>query len=1233
MSTQRFRKTLIGLLAVLAARGASAQDEAAATAAPPAAAQCDAQACTDGGQLLMRVRTRGERVPAAPDAGAQDLPSALQRDRRVTVEMEPQTGAAAPGRAVATGTWSVQLPDGGAIWVTEDPALGRPELSVSASSLVPFDGGRITQPVSFYVRSNYPRFIERAEILVFRAFDTDLVTPLARVPLPIAAVAQVEWDGALPPGVEARAGDELAYIVRAHGADGSVDETHAARLQLVRPHEAERGRLMLRETLERRQGQAFSVEEAERRRLIDEVFAGDGLRQQNIALQGSRIRILGRNLPEGAQVKINGESYPVDLERKLGAEFLEPVGRHAYALEITSPGREQPLRHTLEVEVTGRYRFAVALADLTLSGNKASGAVATLGDEAGRLDDSLVTDGRLAFYAKGKFGGKYLITAQADTREREIGELFDNFWDARPVDIFRRLDPDQYYPVFGDDSTTSRDVDTMGPLYLRVDWDKSQALWGNYNTGITGTEYGQYSRSLYGAALDWRSRASNAWGEAGSALKLFASKAQTAPGHSEFIGTGGSLYYLRHNDILPGSERAVIELRDTTTGRVEQRIELLPGADYEIDHFQGRLLLANTLAGITRSGLRRIGRDTPLDGYRQVLLVDYEYIPSGFDADELTAGLRTRHWFGDHLGVGLTHVDENRAGDDYSLTSADITLQAGRGTYLKLEHARTEATSAPVFFSDNGGLSFTQLNGLGGRREGDASAVEARANFRELGWTEQDWLVSAWRRRADAGYSIARADTGLPVNEYGVEALGQLSPGVSLYLRHSHAERGAEALIQSQLTGEWRIGEHGTLSAELRRVQERRATGEGTGTLGAVKYLHRFGGSLELYGVGQLTLEREGAYADNDAFTLGGKYLFGELSSLGAEVTHGDRGNAAQINAEHRLGRDHTLYGSYTWSPDQTVRDPLFNTGGQDGWTLGQRWRLSEQTRVFNESQFLKAQQESGLAHTFGMDFYPERNWNLGFTLQEADLDTLGGAVQRRAVSVSGGRTDHLTQWQSKLEWREDTGAQQREQWVSTNRLTHRLNESLRIAARLNWSDTNDRLNPTAGAQFLEGNLGFAWRPWDNTRWAVLGRYTYQYDVSSLPQQENVAFYDQRSHVLSLEGIYHPRHDWEFAAKLAWREGEVRMGRMQGQWADSSATFAALQARYGLVSDWHALGELRWLGVKDGGARSGLLLGLDRDIGQHFRIGVGYNFTDFSDDLTDFDYRHRGWFLSIVGTY
>lgn len=1229
--------TLICILAGGVSAPLAAQDAAPPRAPDAPQPVCDDRGCTSEEGVLFEVRSRGESRPRTRDTTEQSTSETLQPDRRVTVEAERVASdwryALQPGQALAIGKWSVDLPGGGTIWATEDPDLGQPEFSVSAPSLVGFDGSRIVKPVRFYSFSNYPAFIERAEVLIYRATDADLVDPLATVALPVAAVSEAEWDGTLPAGFEARTGDELVYLVRAYGADGSFDETFPRRLQLVSPQEAQRGTDLLRTAAERQNGIALDPEQAERLSQIDGIFGQNALRRQNIALYGSRIRIQGRDIAEGSSVRINGRSQPIDLERKLVAEYLVPVGRHSFEVELTGRDRER-ISRTLELDVTGRYMFAVAIADVTVSGNSASGSLEPLGADD-RYDDSLVVDGRLAFYLKGKIKGKYLVTAQADTQEREVSELFDGFWDADPQDVFRRLDPDRYYPVYGDDSTTYRDVDTQGRLYVRVDWDKSQALWGNFNTGITGTEYGQYSRSLYGAALSWRSRRATDLGEPGSLLKVFGSEAQTAAGHSEFLGTGGSLYYLKHGDVLPGSDRLVLEIRDGTTGRVEKRVPLVRGADYEIDEFQGRVLLTRPLATVTRENLPTITRDTPLDGFTQLLLADYEYVPNGFDPDAITAGVRGKHWFGDHVGLGVTYIDENRAGDDYSLQGADLTLQAGRGTYLKIEQSRTEATSAPIFFSDNGGLSFTETNAIAGRRQGDARAVEARINLKELGWSSLDWSAGAWWRDVEAGYSTGRFDTGADIRETGAEVLGQFAPNINVRGRHSVAERGAESLTQSQLAAEWRVGDVATLTGEVRRVDEERIAGDAAGTLAALQYRHRFGSTFELYGTAQFTVDDDdGRYADNDAYTVGAKYLFGELSSVGAEVTTGDRGDAARVDAEYRLTPEHTLYGAYTYSTDRSAYDPLFNNRGNTGWTLGQRWRLSDQVNLYNESQFLKEPNGSGLAHTFGMDFYPGIGWTLGFTLQNAELDRSVGTVDRRAISVSAGHTSNDTRWNSKLEWRDDSGLEERTQWVTTNFLTHKFSESFRIAARLNYSKTEDDLLSAAGAEFAEGNLGFAWRPFDSTRWALLGRYTYLYDVSALPQiGDTIAFYDQRSQVLSFEGIYKPNTDWEFAGKFARREGEVRFGRLSGQWADSSATFAAGQARWLFADDWSALAEYRWLGVQDGGDRQGGLLGVDRDLGNHFRIGLGYNFTEFSDDLTDFDYDHRGWFLNIVGWY
>lgn len=1221
------------LLGVLYGVVASAQAQSPAAPAAPAAAdaataevKCQDDACrTDDGSLLFQLRTRSYDEPVTHGTSAASGSAALQPDRRVSVALD------APGKAVATGKFQIELPGGGVIWATEDPDLGTPELTISGPSMVAFDGTRIVEPLQFYVRSNYAAFIDHYELSVYRSSDADLVSPVATMRLPADSVTDYKWDGALQSNLRLRTGDELVYVLRAYDAGGNYDETYSRSVQLVTPAQAKRGTEQLRDSVEKSLGTALSSEDATTQSLIADAFSGNGLRLQNIPVYGSRIRITGRNIPDGYGLRINGESYPVDLERKFVAEYMEPIGRHVFDIEAQQGGTGPVVREQLEVDVSGRYFFGVGLADVTVYQNKATGKGQDLA-YAGR-DDDILSDGRLAFYVKGKASGKYLITAQADTQNRPLDELFSGFSRADPTDVFRTLDPDLYYPTYGDDSTTTRDVDTQGRFYVRVDWDKNQALWGNFSTGITDSEYGQYVRSLYGGALSWRSRAANAWGDPVSQLRVFGSQAESAPGHSEFIGTGGSLYYLRHTEILSGSDEVVLEVRDTTTGRTQTRVALVRGVDYEIDAIQGRILLTRPLSQITRENLPSITRDAPLSGYEQRLIVDYEWVPTTFDNNNLTAGIRAKQWLGDHVGVGVTWVDEGREGEDYSLKSADLTLRAGKGTYLKVEHSESKATAVPVFFSDNGGLSFVRQN-ADGPRKGDANAVEAKANFKELGLTDDDLSVAAWWRHVDAGFSVSRDDMGQDVEEYGAEMLGRFGETFTTYARFSRAERGDERLTQAQVTGEWRLTDADTLAAEVRRVEEERTTGDATGVLGALRYTRRIGTSLDAYGVVQKTLDDDhGRYRDNDLYTLGAQYNFANLSTLGAEVSDGDRGHAAQVSSEYRLTPQHSLYGSYTYSTDTTWYDPLFNSSANNGWTMGQRWRLSDQVNMYNESQFLKENQESGLAHTFGMDFYPAVGWNTGFTLSDGELtDTDGGVVHRRAVSLSGGRTSSIADWQSKIEWRKDTGAERRTQWVSTNRLSYKVNDSWRLAGRFNYSRTRDEINAADGAKFIESNVGFAYRPWNSSRWGLFGRYTYLYDLATTGQ-EGGAQYDQKTQVLSFEGVYRINDRWETSGKLALRRGEMRYGRGEGQWFDSATHFAATQVRYEVLFNWHAMAEYRWLDVKDGGTKQGWMVGVDRDITSNLRLGAGYNFTQFSDDLTDFDYDHKGWFINFVGSY
>jgi hypothetical protein len=1228
--------------------------KAAAGSTTGASADCNDSGCSSAEGMLFQVDTLGEEQPVVKG----NSPADLQANRRVDITAPPPAPAQ-PGVARVNGRFTIDLPDGGVVWATEDPTLSQPSLNVQAGTSVPFDNGRILKPVQFQGYTNYASFMNRIEVRIYRGDDDDLVTPLAVIDMPLAGVTKAQWDGKLPPGLHLRAGDTLKYVTRAYGADGNFDETTVQSLQLQTPKDYDRGAQQTRDQAQKALGLSLDTQEAQALKLQSTVFGQNALRRQNIRIYGSRVRIYGRDVPRDVTMKINGQDFPIDQKRKFVAEFLEPIGEHAYTVSMKPPGAPA-VEKTLDVDVTGRYSFVVAMADATISKNSNSGSVsAEANTESSK--DNFVTDGRLAFYSKTKIDGKYLITAQADTTDRDVHQVFNGFFkaDNSPQDVFRHLDPNLFYPTLGDDSTTYRDVDTQGRLYLRVDWDQNQALWGNYSTGFTNTEYAQYNRDLYGAALSWRSHDATQLGEARSQVKVFGSQAQSVAGHNEFLGTGGSLYYMHQTDILPGSEVVSIEVRDHTTGRIMSTTTLARGSDYEIDDLQGRIILTRPLAQVTTSNVTSITRDAPLDGYQQILLVDYEYTPVGLDTNDVTAGINGKQWFGEHLAVGGTYVNEGRESGDYTLEGANVTLQQGNGTYLKVEKTHSESAVAPILYSDNGGFSFLQKNPTIGPQSGDAEAVEARANLHELGLTQNEWTVGAWWRNVDPGFSAVSFDTGSQIREYGANFLGYVTKNFSLYGQYSYAENNGEVLKQNQLTAQWRFDEVSQIGFELRQLSETNLAGATVNPmLAAVSYDYRWSPSLDLYTIGQYTVKDDnGAYAKNNLATVGAKYLFANHSSVGAELSDGSRGHGALINADYQLTTSHDLYSTYRYTTDSTAPDPLFNPDQQAGWTLGQRWRLSNQVNMYNESQYLKDPSENnaaGLANTFGMDFYPAVGWNLGFTLQAGRLDATDGEVSRHAYSLSAGRTDERTDWVSKLEYRQDTGAEQRNQWATTNRLLYKINEDWRLAVNANYANTTDDIDTAYGARLAEVNTGFAFRPHDDSRWAVFGRYTYLYDLASPGQvsgntstvtttdpQAAVSSldsssddnYDQRTQVLSLEGIYRLDDRWEVAGKLADRWGDYRTGRATGAWLDSRADFVSGQLRYHLIAKWDALVEYRWLGVQGGGDQKGFLAGIDREVGQNFKIGVGYNFTNFSDDLTHVKYDNKGWFLNMTGYY
>jgi hypothetical protein len=132
-----------------------------------------------------------------------------------------------------------------------------------------------------------------------------------------------------------------------------------------------------------------------------------------------------------------------------------------------------------DLEFKHKDLFYVGVADLTVSQNSSNGPIDLLqGQNPAQPYDSAV-DGQLAFYVNGKLSERWRLTASADTREGPVKDLFSNFLDKSPDSLFRRIDPDNHYPTFGDDGVVEEMAPTLGKFYLKA--SRGQ----NYGCGAT----------------------------------------------------------------------------------------------------------------------------------------------------------------------------------------------------------------------------------------------------------------------------------------------------------------------------------------------------------------------------------------------------------------------------------------------------------------------------------------------------------------------------------------------------------------------------------------------------------------------------------------------------------------------------------------------------------------------------------------------------------------------------
>jgi hypothetical protein len=935
----------------------------------------------------------------------------------------------------------------------------------------------------------------------------------------------------------------------------------------------------------------------------------------------------------------------MDNKGNLVTQQIIPKGLHTVEVAVLDEAGNGQV-YLRDLDLDARDWFYTGIADLTAGMDMTTGQAATVTGDNTHFNNSVFTDGRLAFYVKGSTKRNLEVTASMDTKEGSLDSLFTDIAKRDPQTLFRRLDSDYenyVYPTFGDDSKTKEDAPTQGKVYVKLKKHNNFVMWGNFKAEWLDTDLARIDRGLYGAYGHYESAGATSFGERQTRLDSYVAQPGTVRAREEFRGTGGSLYYLRQRDITQGAESVWVEVRDSVSGIVLKTNRLVAGQDYTIDPLQGRIQLTQPLPSTADdSQLIKAGS---LSGYPVYLVAHYEYIPGLDQLDNSSVALRGSHWIGDKVKLGFTYSDDQQIGATQTLGAVDITLRKSAGTYVKLESAQSTGPGTGEYQSTDGGYLFSQVpQDTSADASATANRVEASVELKEF-MKESRGKFNTYFQQVEGGFSgqgqLAATDT----TQYGANLnlpFGDTSD-FNIKLDAKEVDMGLHTSVTSidyghKLNKNWKLATG--LRQDYRDDQSPvvpTTQTEGTRTDGAVRMTYESEEGWKAFGYAQATLAKDGSRDGNNRLGTGGEYQVSKRLRLYGEVSNGDLGLGAKAGANYMLNDDTNLYSTYALDNERDVSG-LRTTKGN--FVNGFRSKTSDSMSIYGEERYTYGDVPTGLTHAYGVDLTPNKEWRFGAKIEIGDLrdPTTDATIDRTAFGLTAGLTNDSIKYVGGFEYRLDNGTTaSRTTYVLKNKATYQTSDNWRLFGKVNLSDSTSSMGAYYDGRYVESVLGYAYRPVDNDRLNTILKYSYLYNVPATDQVVGTgtsANYLQNSHVFAIDTQYDLTREWTIGAKLAYRLGQLSIDRVNPQFFDSRAQFIALRTDWHVIRNWDLLMEGRIRQEIDAGdTYTGALVGLYRHVGSNLKIGAGYNFSNFSDDLTDMDFNSQGLFINVIGKF
>ena len=855
---------------------------------------------------------------------------------------------------------------------------------------------------------------------------------------------------------------------------------------------------------------------------------------------------------------------------------------------------------------------------------------------------------RAAVYLKGKVKGEYLLTLAYDSDKDVRRKLFQD------------IDPNSFYPVYGDSSVRGVDAQSSGKLYVRIDNKLSYLLFGDYTTADKNPArtLSQYSRSLPGIRGHYEEGKVTANG--------FVAQQSLAQVTDEFPARGVSGPYAVSNpNGVAGSEKISILTRDRF--RPTNILKVTPvsrNLDYEFEPFSGQILFRAPVPSF----------DDQLNPIS--IRVTYEVDQGGEKYFVYGGDVRLKLTEG--ISIGLAGARDENPIAPYEVMGANLSLKLSKNTELMAEVARTTSVVNATASGFNTNVS-SNFAGKSGEVQGTAARVEIRH-------ADADLRYKAYGLRSSADFNNASSGVTGGKVELGASGAYKFNEKLSVTGEYLSSKDNIIGSLNEQgsVAIDLKVTNRLTLGGGVRQVTQNSvsltqttAVNCANNAAGTTTVAGAITGYNTGYGISQVgnqsidpatglpilcnlavnanpaaptSLERtsvfaRAAYKVTDSLTLDGElqnvtgtdptslYRLGarwaatDKLNLSAETQRQFSGNGSslyRLGADWRVADKTRLYSRYERSAQYSGAYGLGVGPISDAFTVGIDTQYMQDGSLYSEYRLRDSASGKDLQRALGL----RNGWRVAEGVRvTTNVERLASTSGNSSAAAVGLEYTANPLWKSsgRIEWREDNN---NINYLFTAGAARKLDSDWTLLAREYASIVKPRT--ALGSDKLQSRfqVGFAYRPVDNNKFDALGLYERKDQRDLTPG----ALLDSKTDIISFRGNYHPSRVWWLSGRFAYKNvNELLLGTVKDSYR---AQLVGGRVTYDVTNKWSVGGIFSVLQGKGGDKQYAYGVEIGYIVMDNLYATLGYNWRGFASSgtaagLTGNDYTNRGWVLGL----